>query len=203
MGQESANYFLKLAAGSESHAVRALRDAGAEPVRSRTDARADLVLRDLHRYWIDLRIHRGPELALEVRIALTNDEWVIRTPLERTLPAVADCIDGPALLRAEDGDVVASLDDERWSLEVEQHYGELRAAFVARVGDYSAPISADHVYAYLHQAGWNRHNNADLARRREREITRMEAMWDPPVAQGEPDGGADGGAEGGGEADAG
>ena len=41
-----------------------------------------------HRYWIDLRLHRAPEPLLEMRIALTNDEWSIRVPLEDALTAL-------------------------------------------------------------------------------------------------------------------
>jgi hypothetical protein len=177
MGQESANYFLTLAPGSETHAVSVLEGAGAELVASTSQARIDFCLRDEHRYWIDLRIHREPRLCLEIRIALTNDQWSIRVPLEQVLIALRSCTAGTSL-RDEDGDEIAAIDQDGWSRELEQQYGELRDAFVARVGDFTAPLSTDHVYMYIHQTRWNRDNDEELAWHREREIARIEEMWE-------------------------
>ena len=62
-----------------------------------------------------------------------------------------------------------------------------RDEFIARVGDYNAPLSADHVYMYLHQTRWNEDNDTELAWHREREIARMEASWDAePPSSDEP-----------------
>jgi hypothetical protein len=179
MGRESASYFLTLAPGSEKQVVFVLDGAGAELLPSTGDTRIDLRLRDEHRYWIDLRIHREPEPCLEIRIALTNDQWSIRAPLELALIALAPCAAGPSL-RDEHGNKIAAIDQDGWSLELEQHYGELRDAFVARVGDFTAPLSADHVYMYLHQTRWNRDNDDELEWHREREIARIEEMWEKP-----------------------
>jgi len=35
-------------------------------------------------------VHRAPEPLLEIRIALTNDEWSIRAPLEEALGALPE-----------------------------------------------------------------------------------------------------------------
>ena len=179
MGRESASYFLTLAPGSEKQALFVLDGAGAELLPATGAPRADLCLRDEHRYWIDLRIHREPELCLEIRIALTNDEWSIRAPLELALIPLASCVAGQSL-RDQDGHEIASMDREDWSLALEQHYGKLREEFVARVGDFTAPISADHVYMYVHQTRWNRDNDDELEWHREREIAKIEEMWEKP-----------------------
>jgi hypothetical protein len=178
MGRESANYFLRLAAGSEERALFVLDGAGAIRLGSSDETRVDFCLRDEYRYWIDLRIHREPELCLEIRIALTNDQWSIRAPLGPVLIALGSCAATPSL-RDEDGNAIAAIDQDGWSLALEQHYGELREAFVARVGDVTAPLSADHVYLYIHQTRWNRDNDDELAWHREREIAKIEEMWDP------------------------
>jgi hypothetical protein len=178
MGRECANYFLKLAAGSERQLASLLDGAGAERLGSGDETRIDYCLRDVHRSWIELRIHREPAPWLEIRIALTNDQWSIRAPLERVLPALASCAAGQPL-RDEDANEIAALDQDGWSLALEQHYGELRDAFVARVGDFTAPLSADHVYLYIHQTRWNRDNDDELAWQREREIAKIEEMWEP------------------------
>ena len=178
MGRESANYFLRLAAGSEQQALFVLDGAGAERLGSSDERRIDFCLRDEYRYWIDLRIHREPELCLEIRIALTNDQWSIRAPLEPALIALGSCAAAPSL-RDEDGSEIAAIDQDGWSLALEQHYGELRDAFVARVGDFTAPLSADHVYMHIHQTRWNRDNDDELAWHREREIAKIEEMWEP------------------------
>src|SRR5205085_1968822 len=135
-------------------------------------ARVDFLLRDPHRFWIDLRLHRGSLRCLEVRIALTNDTWAIRAPLERALLALMPVL-GERPLHDEEGAQVATFGAERWSLALEDDYARLRDAFIARVGDFNAPISADHVYLYVHQTRWNRDNDDELAWHREREIARI------------------------------
>jgi len=87
MGRESASYFLTLAPELEDAVVVALREGGAEPAGS-DHTWFELRVRDSHRYWIDLRVHRAPEPLLEIRIALCNDEWSIRAPLENALAAL-------------------------------------------------------------------------------------------------------------------
>jgi hypothetical protein len=178
MGRESASYFLALAPELEEAVVLALREGGAEPGDS-DHTWIDLRVRDPHRYWIDLRVHRGPEPLLEIRIALCNDEWSIRGPLEDALTALPpEARRRP--LRDEDGrELGAPADDgDGWSLRLEEDYGRRRAAFVKRIGDFTAPISADHVYMYVHQTRWNRDNDAELAWHREREVSQIEQMWE-------------------------
>ena len=97
-----------------------------------------------------------------MRIALTNDTWAIRAPLERVLIAARAGLGGRPLCD-EDGDEVAIVGADGWSLALEDDYGRRRDAFVARVGDFNAPISADHVYMYVHQTRWNRDNDDELA----------------------------------------
>jgi len=176
MGRESASYFLTLAPELEDAVVVALREGGAEPAGS-DHTWFELRVRDSHRYWIDLRVHRAPEPLLEIRIALCNDEWSIRAPLENALAALPP---GAAQrpLRDEDGGELGPPAADGWSLRLEEDYGRRRAAFVARVGDFTAPISADHVYMYIHQARWNRDNDAELAWHYEREINLIEQMWE-------------------------
>jgi hypothetical protein len=180
MGRESASYFLRLPPELEDAVVLALREGGAEPGDS-GHTWIELRVRDPHRYWIDLRVHRGREPLLEIRIALCNDEWSIRAPLEDALTALPA---GAAqrLLRDEDGRELGRPADDGWSLLIEEDFGRRRAAFVDRVGDFTAPISADHVYMYIHQTRWNRDNDAELAWHREREVNKIEQMWDPPEA---------------------
>jgi hypothetical protein len=186
MGQESASYFLRLAPGLERAVVAALHEGGAEDAAESDHAWIDLRLRDEHRYWIDLRVHHGAESLLEIRIALTNDEWSIRAPLEaalRGLPAEA----AQRVLHDEDGAELGPPAQAGWSRRLEQNYVDRRARFVERIGEFTAPISADHVYMYIHQTRWNRDNDAELAWHREREIAQMEQMWDPPEAEAEPE----------------
>jgi hypothetical protein len=184
VGQESASYFLPVALEHQVAVVAALRDGGAQAGPPQ-DSWLDLRLHADYRYWIDLRLHRAPKSELEVRIALTNDDWSIRRPLEdafAALPApVAACA-----LRDENGTALGAPAERGWSMRLEDDFRRRRALFVERVGDYTAPISADHVYLYVHQAGWHRDDDAELQWHREREIARIEEMWDPPVAKPEP-----------------
>jgi hypothetical protein len=179
MGRESASYFLSLAPEHEDAVVLALREGGAESGDS-GHTWIELRVRDPDRYWIDLRLHRGPEPLLEIRIALCNDEWSIRGPLEDALTALpAAAARRP--LRDEDGVELGVPAEDGWSRRLEQDYGRRRAAFVERVGDFTAPISADHVYMYVHQTRWNRDNDAELTWAYEREVNMIEQMWDPPT----------------------
>jgi hypothetical protein len=183
MGQESASYFLPLAPEFEEAVVVALREGGAE-CGSSDCAWLDLRVRDEYRYWIDLRIHRGPDPLLEIRIALTNDDWSIRAPLEAALTALPAEV-ARRQLRDEDGSELGAPADDGWSRRLEDDYIRRRAGFVARVGEFTAPISADHVYLYVHQTGYNRDTDAALAWHREREISRIEEMFDPPTEEPE------------------
>ena len=186
MGRESAHWILALSDEGEGRAVAALFDA-LDVERAPDDpARRDFVLARPYRYWIDLRIHEQP-LRLEVRIALTNDTWAIRAPLERVLVALEPTLGGRPLCD-EDGREVATFGADGWSLALEDDYAKLRDAFIARVGDFNAPISADHVYMYVHQTRWNRDNDDELAWHREREIAKIEEMWEQGDAP-EPDAG--------------
>jgi hypothetical protein len=182
MGRESASYFLPLPAELEEAVVLALREGGAEPGAS-DHTWIELRVRDPYRYWIDLRLHRGHEPLLEIRIALTNDEWSIRAPLEDALTALPAAV-AQRPLRDEDGRELGAPVEDGWSLRIEEDYGRRRAEFVARVGDFTAPISPDHVYMYVHQTRWNRDNDAELQWHYEREINQIEQMWDPPEGQG-------------------
>ena len=188
MGRESASYYLTLPPELEDAVLVALREGGAEPVAESGHTWIELRVRDPHRYWIDLRVHRAAEPLLEIRIALTNDEWSIRAPLEAAftaLPAGA----AARLLRDEDGAELGALTDAAWSRRLEEDYGRRRAEFVDRVGDINAPISADHVYLHLHQTGWKRDDDLELEWAREREMLRMEQMWDgePEIPADHPD----------------
>ncbi len=188
MGRESASYFLTIPQALEDGVVAALKQGGAEPIGS-DHTWIELRLRDPHRYWIDLRVHRASEPLLEIRIALTNDEWSIRVPLEDVFAALPpEAAQRP--LRDEDGRELGPLGEDGWSLRLEEDYGRRRAEFVARVGDINAPIAADHVYMYLHQVGWRHDDDAELAWHREREISKIEQMWDgsdPELPPGHPD----------------
>jgi hypothetical protein len=176
MGRESASYLLALSPDGAEALVRRLDAAGVERGPAHEE-RVDYRLRDPHRYWIDLRIHRGPPAALEIRIALTNDTWSLRAPLERALAPLLAGLDGTPL-RDVDGRQVAIAGAEGCWLDFEDDYGRRRDEFVARVGDFTAPLSGDHVYMYVHQTRWNQDNDAELAWHREREIARLEASWD-------------------------
>jgi hypothetical protein len=185
MGQESASYHLAVRPELWHAVVSALAGAGAEagPPQERW---LDMRLYAAHRYWIDLRLHRPPKSSLEVRIALTNDEWSVRGPLETAFAALPAGV-AEGVLCGEDGaELGAPAAAEGWSRRLEDDYRARRARFVERVGDSTAPISADHVYLYVHQAGW--HRDTDRARqwRREAEISRIEEMWDPPAATPQP-----------------
>jgi hypothetical protein len=193
MGRESASYLLTLTPDSVEALVRGLDGAGVERGPARQE-RADYLLRDPHRYWIDLRIHRGPPAKLEIRIALTNDTWSLRGPLERALTPLPPGVAGTPL-RDAGGEQVAIAGAEGWWLAFEDDYGRRRDEFVARVGDFTAPLSADHVYMYVHQTRWNQDNDAELAWHREREIARLEASWDDRSA-GDAAAGAGGGTAG-------
>ena len=188
MGREAATYAITLRAGDAEAVAQRLHGAvGVEPVRA-SDDRIDFVLRDPYRYWIDLRVHRLPEPRFEIRIALTNDTWSLRGPLERALTPLPPQLAGRAL-RDDAGETIAIAGAEGWSLALEDDYGRRRDAFVARVGDFTAPISADHVYLYIHQTRWRQDDDDELAWHREREIARLEEAWDsedppePPTGQ--------------------
>jgi hypothetical protein len=176
MGRESTSYHLTLPAVLADAVVVALRESGAELVAT-APSWIELRLREPYRYWIDLRVHRAPEARLEIRIALTNDEWSIRVPLETafsTLPEGA----AQGALRDEDGGALGTPADDRWSRRLEEDYGRRRADFVAGVGEINAPISADHVYMHIHQTRVRRDDDRELEWQRDREIARMQAMWD-------------------------
>ena len=176
MGRESTSYYLTLPPELEEAVLVALREGGAEPVTS-GHTWIELRVRDVHRYWIDLRVHRGPEPLLEIRIALTNDEWSIRAPLEAALTALpAGVAQRP--LRDEDGRELGAPAGGEWSLALEEDYGRRRADFIERAGDFTAPISADHVYLHIHQTRRRRDDDAALRATREREISRIEEMWE-------------------------
>ncbi len=185
MGQESASYYLPLAPEVAEAVVVALRAGGAEAVES-DRSWLDLRIRDEHRYWIDLRVHRGPDHLLEIRIALTNDEWSIRAPLEAVLTALPPAAAGRCLCD-EDGAELGAPAEDGWSRRLEDNFVRRRAVFIRRVGDFTAPISADHVYMYIHQTRWTRDNDDELAWHREREIARIEQMWDPPEEIADPE----------------
>ncbi len=174
-GRESASYELALTAADAETVARRLEDAGVECWRN-DDLRVDFVLRDEFRYWVDLRIHRGARTRLEIRIALTNDTWSIRAPLERALTPLPPELEGTAMCDRA-GKVFAIAGEEGWLMALQDDYERRRDEFVARVGDYTAPLSADHVYMYLHQTRWNQDNDDELAWHREREIARLEQAW--------------------------
>ena len=122
MGRESASYYLTLPAELEDAVLVALREGGAEAIGAE-HTWIELRLRDPHRYWIDLRVHRAPEPLLEIRIALTNDEWSIRAPLEAAFTALpAGAAQRP--LRDEDGGELGAPAQDGWSLRAR---GGLRA----------------------------------------------------------------------------
>ena len=176
MGRESASYFLTIPAVSADGVVAALQEGGAQLVGS-DYSWIDLRVCDPNRYWVDLRLHRAPEILLELRIALTNDEWSIRTPLEDVLAALPPGA-AQSQLRDEDGNELGAPGDGAWSRRLEEDFGRRRADFVKRVGDFTAPLSPDHVYMYIHQVGWRRDDDLELEWHREREISRIEEMWD-------------------------
>ena len=180
MGRESAHWKLELSA-QDSEAVLAYFHAIGLERAPDEPARSDFYLRDPHRFWIDLRVHHSPARCLEVRIALTNDTWSIRAPLERVLTALEPTLGGRPL-GDEDGTQIATFGAEGWALAVEDDYARRRDAFVERIGDFNAPISADHVYMYVHQTRWDHDNDTELAWQREREIARIEESWEQDEA---------------------
>ena len=187
MGRESASYFLSIPPDTADGVVIALQEGGAQLV-GRAHAWIDLRLCDPNRYWVDVRLHRAPHVVLELRIALTNDEWSIRRPVEdalQALPAAA----AHSLLHDEDGNEIGAPAEPGWSLRLEEDFGRRRADFTSRVGDVSAPLSADHVYLWIHQTRVKRDDEAELEWQREREISRMEQMWDgtPQLPEQHPD----------------
>jgi hypothetical protein len=184
MGRESAHWIVALSEADGRLVEARFEELGLQ--RAHEDGvRRDFLLRDPHRFWIDLRVHRRPVAQLEVRVALTNDTWALRAPLERALAPLGALLGGRAI-RDEDGVEVTTFGAEGWSLALEDHYARLRDAFIARVGDFNAPISTDHVYMYVHQTRWNRDNDDELAWHREREIARLEESWEAPE-QPDPD----------------
>jgi len=187
MGRESASYYLSVPPELEDAVLVALREGGAEAIGAE-HTWIELRLRDPNRYWIDLRVHRAPEPLLEIRIALTNDEWSIRAPLEAVfsaLPAAA----AQRPLRDEDGTELGRPGQAGWSFALEADFERRRADFVRRVGDINAPISADHVYMYIHQTGMRRDDDLELEWGRQREIAKIEEMWEgePQLPSEHPD----------------
>ena len=187
MGRESASYFLTIPPGSADGVVVALQEGGAKLVGS-DHTWIDLRVCDPDRYWIDVRLHRGPQILLELRIALTNDEWSIRVPIEDALKALPAAI-AHSPLRDEDGNELGAPADGGWSLRLEEDFGRRRADFVRRVGDVTAPLSADQVYMWIHQTRVKHDDDAELEWHREREISRLEQMWEgrPRLPEQHPD----------------
>jgi hypothetical protein len=186
MGSESASYELALSADDVAALVRHFGEAAIERRRA-DERRIDYCLHDPYRYWIDLRIHLAPPPALEIRVALTNDPWSLRSPLERALTPLPPGLHGTPL-RDGDGNELSIAGQERWLVAFEDDYGRRRDEFVARVGDFTAPLAAEHVYLYLHQTRWRQDNDDELAWHREREIARLQEAWEdddapePPTA---------------------
>ena len=131
---------------------------------------------------------RSEPLLVRSAAASTNDEWSIRTPLEAALSALPPAA-ARGHLRDEDGNELGSPAEDGWSRRLEEDFGRRRAEFVKRVGDINAPISADHVYMYIHQTRTKRDDEAELQWRREREISRIEEMWEgrPELPPDHPD----------------
>lgn len=105
MGRESASYWLELPSDALDALAQTLERSAAELLSCDAD-RLDYCLCDPSRYWVEVRIHRPPAAPLEIRIALTNDTWSIREPLQRALtPLPAGAEDLPLL--DDDGELVA------------------------------------------------------------------------------------------------
>jgi hypothetical protein len=185
MGQESASYFLEVAPELWVDVVAALGDGGAE-AGPPEEGWLDMRLYAAHRYWIDLRLHRPPKSTLEVRIALTNDDWSVRAPIERAFAALPAPVAERTLCDENGAELGAPSAADGWSMRLEDDFRARRARFVERVGDYTAPISADHVYLYVHQAGWHRDTDRAIEWHRQAEISRIEEMYDPPAHRPEP-----------------
>lgn len=176
MGRESASYWLAIPAQAEDAVAAAFARAGAELLRCE-DARLDYCLYEPDRYWIDLRIHRDPESRVEIRIALTNDAWTIRAPLQRALTPLPEALEGAALRDDEDNDIAVA-GEERWCYALEADYDARRAEFVARFGDFTAAIGTEQVYTFIHQTR-KRHDVIDAEQeRRELEIELLEGLWE-------------------------
>jgi hypothetical protein len=185
MGRESTSYWLALGADAYDAFARTLERSEAELLGEETH-RVDYCLRDPNRYWIDIRLHRRPGLRVEIRIALTNDTWAIREPLQRALTPLPEQADGEPLLD-EAGDVVAITGEERWWYDLEEDYGHRRDDFVAAVGDFFAPIAADQVYTFLHHARKRRNMQQDAAEKREMEVELLHQLWEISPPAGEED----------------
>jgi hypothetical protein len=185
MGRESVSYWLTLPSGGQDAVLQALGQSSAEPLGCEAD-RIDYCLQDPSRYWIDVRVHLRPGLRLEIRIALTNDTWSIREPLQRALTPLPAGIEGRPLLD-DNGETVAIAGDERWWYALEDHYGRRRDDFVAVVGDLFAPISTDLVYTYLHQARKALDVAEVAAEQRELEVDLLEKLWAISPPPGEAD----------------
>jgi hypothetical protein len=185
MGRESANYWIALPSNATDEVACTLERSGAELLGDGIE-RLDYCLRDPNRYWIDVRIHRRPSLRLEIRIALTNDTWAIRVPIDQALTPLPASIAGEPVLD-DDGETVAIAGEERWLYALEQDYGRCRDDFVARFGDFFAPISTDTVYTYIHQARKRRDVAEAAAEHREMEVELLEDLWDISPPPGEED----------------
>ena len=176
MGREAASYWLAFPAQAEDAVAAAFARAGAE-LLCWEDARLDYCLYDPGRYWIDLRIHRDPESRVEIRVALTNDAWAIRAPLQRALTPLPEALEG-APLRDDEDNHVAVAGEERWCYALEADYDRRRAEFVARFGDFTAAIGTEHVYAFIHQARKRRDVSDAEQERRELELELLERIWE-------------------------
>ena len=100
----------------------------------------------------------GPSRAeprFEIRIALTNDTWALRAPLERALTPIAAGARRPPALRRRRAARSRSRRRRLVAARSRTTTARRRDAFIARVGDFTAPLSADHVYLYIHQTRWN------------------------------------------------
>jgi hypothetical protein len=180
MRRESANYSLAVPRGAEVPLLETLYRSGAEQLRADDDF-LDYCLRDRARYWIDLRIHRRPQQRLELRIALTNDTWSIRVPLQRALTPLPESMVGQPVLD-DRGARVTVAGGERWWYAIEEDYGRLRDEFISVFGDITAPISVDHVYLYVHHERRRRDAVEAAWEWRAVEIDMLERIWeeDPP-----------------------
>lgn len=185
MGRESANYWLTLTSQAHDAVAHALAQSEAELLAFDED-RLDYCLRDPYRYWIDVRIHRRPQPRLEIRIALTNDTWSFREPLQRALSPLPPGTAGLPLVD-DDGETVAITGEERWWYAVEQDYGRRRDEFVAVVGDFFAPVSTDHVYRFLHHHRKSRDIAEAAAEQRQLEVDLLEGLWETSPPAGEED----------------
>lgn len=185
MGRESASYWLALPPHAQAAVVRTLERSDAELLGYGVD-RDDYCLHDPDRYWIDVRIHRRPGHRLEIRIALTNDTWAIREPLQRALTPLPAALEGQPLLD-DDGETVAIAGEKRWWNVLEADYERRRDEFVAAVGDFCAPISTDHVYTFLHQARKRRDVAEAAEEQRDMEVELLYELWEISPPPGDDD----------------